>query len=63
MLNKERQAEFERANASDVAKAALEVQHAAEQQRTAHLTGQLQEAASQAQVHSFCSDHNHTEVQ
>ena len=50
LVSKERQTESERASAADVARAAVEVQHAAEQQRTAQLTGQLQEAAVQSQV-------------
>ena len=47
---KDRQAEAERANASDVAHAAKEVQLVTEQQRVAQLTANLQEAGANAEV-------------
>ena len=50
LLGKERQSEFERASAADVARAAQEVQLTTEQQHVAQLTAQLQEAAVQTQA-------------
>lgn len=47
---KDRQAEAERANASDVAHAAKEVQLVTEQQHVAQLTANLQEAGANAEV-------------
>ena len=49
-VGKERQTEVERANAADLARAAMEVQLVSEQQRTAQLAVKLQEAAADAQV-------------
>ena len=53
MLAKDRQSEFERASAAEVARSAQEVQFVAEQQRVTQLTAQLQEAATQTQVSAF----------
>lgn len=52
LLAKERQSEFDRANAADVVRSAQEVQLVAEKQRVAQLTAQAEEAAVQAQVRS-----------
>ena len=50
VLAKERQSEFERASAADVARSSQEVQLAAEKQRVAQLTAQSEETAAQTQV-------------
>ena len=50
VLGKERQSEFDRASAAEVARAAMEVQLTAHQERGAHLTTQLQESGVQIQV-------------
>ena len=52
-LSKERQAESDRANAADVARAAFEVQLVSEQQRTAQLVAKLQEGAADSQVQAI----------
>ena len=49
-MARERQTEFDRASAAEVARAAQEVQYVAEQQRTAQLTALVAEAAAQTQV-------------
>lgn len=50
VLGKERQSQFDRASAAEVARAAVEVQLTAQQERGAHLTTQLQESGVQIQV-------------
>jgi len=50
VLGKERQTEFDRASAAEVARAGMEVQLTAHQERGAHLTTQLQESNIQIQV-------------
>ena len=49
-LGLERQREFDRAGAAEVARAALEVQLAGEQQRVVNLGAQVQKAAAETQV-------------
>ncbi len=49
-MGKERQTEFDRASAAEVARAGMEVQLTAHQERGAHLTTQLQESNIQIQV-------------
>ncbi|DBB03075.1 TPA: hypothetical protein ACH3X1_013390 [Trebouxia sp. C0004] len=50
VLGRERQSEFNRASAAEVASAAMQVQLTAHQERGAHLTTQLQESNVQIQV-------------
>ncbi|KAL0027070.1 hypothetical protein WJX79_003191 [Trebouxia sp. C0005] len=50
VLGKERQSQFDRASAAEVARAAVEVQLTAQQERGAHLTTQLQESGVQIQA-------------
>ncbi len=50
VLGKERQSEFDRASAAEVARTGMEVQLTAHQERVANLTTQLQESGSQIQV-------------
>ena len=50
VLGKERQTEFDRANAAEVARTGMEVQLTAHQERVANLTTQLQESGVQVQV-------------
>ena len=50
VLRKERQSEFDRASAAEVARTGMEVQLTAHQERVANLTTQLQESVVQIQV-------------
>ena len=50
VLGKERQSEFDRASAAEVARTGMEVQLTAHQERVANLTTQLQESVVQIQV-------------
>ena len=56
VLAKERQSEFDRANAADVARSAQEVQLVAERERVAQLTAQAEQAAVQTQVDRYTVD-------
>lgn len=56
VLAKERQSEFDRANAADVARSAQEVQLVAERERVAQLTAQAEQAAVQTQVARYAVD-------
>ena len=53
VLGKERQSEFDRASAAEVARTGMEVQLTAHQERVANLTTQLQESVVQIQVKTF----------
>ncbi len=57
VLGKERQSEFDRASAAEVARTGMEVQLTAHQERVANLTTQLQESGVQIQVNTLFLAH------